>query len=73
MAVDASSPRSRSGRLNVMRRHHGSDDPRVVELHREVAADAIARYVARVVDAAPPLSDEQANRIAALLRSPAAA
>jgi hypothetical protein len=63
---------SRRGRLNAMQRHHGPDDPRVVELRRETAADAIARYVRKVVDAAPPLTDEQRNRIAALLRAPAA-
>jgi hypothetical protein len=59
---------SRRNRLNAMQRHHGRDDPRVVEMRREVAADAIARYVRKVVDEAPPLTADQRDAIAALLR-----
>lgn len=64
---------SRRGRLNAMQRHHGADDPRVIELRRETRAEALARHVAKVVDEAPPLTAEQRNRIAALLRAPSAA
>ena len=31
--------------------------------------DDVAAYVRRLVDAAPPLSEEQRNRIAAILRT----
>lgn len=44
------------------------DKPNQVETARDLAAERIAEYISRVVDAAPPLSPEQQDRIAALLR-----
>jgi len=38
------------------------------ELRRDYATEKLADYVAKVVDAAPPLTPAQRDRIAALLR-----
>lgn len=48
------------------------DDPEFLAARRELAAAKLEAYVRSVVDAAPPLSPEQADRIATLLRSTAA-
>jgi len=42
--------------------------PEKDDLAREYAAEKIADYITRTVAAAPPLTDEQRARIAALLR-----
>lgn len=44
-----------------------ADDPEVIEAARQRAADQIARYVAKVLAQAPPLSTEQRARLAELL------
>lgn len=41
----------------------------VTELKRELKAAHLEDYVRRVVDSAPPLTEDQRSRIAALLRS----
>jgi hypothetical protein len=45
------------------------DDPELVEARRNLAALRLAEHVAKVVAAAPPLSQEQRERIVALLRA----
>lgn len=60
--------RRQRARLAALRRHHGDDDPQVVELSREFRADRMADYIIRTVDAAPPLTSEQRARLASLLR-----
>lgn len=64
---------SRRGRLNSLRRYRPADDPAVVEAARDLKAEALADYVRKVVDQAPPLTAEQRDRIAALLRPGAGA
>lgn len=44
------------------------DDPRMIEAQRDLAAERLHDYVRRIVDTAPPLTAEQRDRIAALLR-----
>lgn len=44
------------------------DKQRIAEARRNLAAANIESYVAKVVAKAPPLTDTQANRIAAMLR-----
>ena len=52
---------------SVARRHR--DDPlRIADARRELAAAKIADYIEAVVDSAPPLSLEQCDRLALLLR-----
>lgn len=45
---------------------HGSEP--IVEARRELAAAKLEDYVRRVVDAAPPLTEAQRDRITAILR-----
>lgn len=56
-------------RLGVASRRH--DPEEIAEARRDLAAAKLAQYVERVVAEAPPLSPEQADRIAALLRGAA--
>jgi hypothetical protein len=52
-------------------RHRGPDHADTVEAARDYRAEVLAEHVRKVVDAAPPLTAEQRDRIAALLRAPA--
>jgi hypothetical protein len=45
------------------------DDPVLAQARRDLRAEILAEHVARVVAQAPPLSAEQVERIAALLRA----
>lgn len=47
--------------------------PEVETLHREIKAERLALYIASTVDAAPALSSEQRDQLAALLRPAPAA
>jgi hypothetical protein len=40
----------------------------VTELRRQLKAERLEEHIKNLVDAAPPLNDEQRDRIAALLR-----
>jgi hypothetical protein len=51
-------------------RQNGPDDPRLPELRRDLRAAELEEHVRRVVDAAPPLTPEQRDKLAALLRAP---
>jgi hypothetical protein len=46
----------------------GNPSPELEAAHRDLAAERLAEYVAKVVAAAPPLTPAQRDRIAALLR-----
>lgn len=54
------------GRLAGSKRWHPKEDH--TELKRDLAAAKLEEYVSRVVAEAPPLSQEQIDRIAVLLR-----
>jgi len=62
------SARSRqlNGKFGGIARHHPDSD--TTELRREIAAQRLADYVSHIVSTAPPLSPEQCDRIATLLR-----
>lgn len=45
------------------------DSERIATARRDLAAAKLADYVAKVVAEAPPLTDEQREHIAALLRA----
>ena len=45
------------------------DDPELIEARRNLRALRLEEHVTKVLDGAPPLSDEQRERIAALLRT----
>lgn len=51
----------------ALTRHRGPDDPSVVEARRALADLVTEDYVRKLVDQAPPLSDDQRARLAAIL------
>ncbi|MDP9434941.1 MAG: hypothetical protein M3P93_07010 [Actinomycetota bacterium] len=59
--------RSTRARLAAKRRHH-PDDPETDRLAADFKADRLAAYIQRVVDGAPPLTAEQRDRLALLLK-----
>ena len=50
---------------------HRPGSPEHEAARRELAAEKLAAYIRRVVDEAPPLSPEQRDRLAVLLRGDA--
>lgn len=61
---------SARGRLSAAMRHHPDDAAGLADRRQALAAAKIAQYVEDTLAAAPPLSDEQRNRLARLLRRP---
>ncbi len=61
------------GRLGAVVRHHPGRPDLHDDARRDLAAARIADYIARVTADAPPLTSEQRDRLAALLRPGAAA
>jgi hypothetical protein len=59
------SDRARIGALVRARR---SDDPELLAARKKLAEDALANRIRRLVDAAPPLTPEQRDRLVTLLR-----
>jgi hypothetical protein len=59
--------RALSSKIAAIERHHPDTD--TGDLRRDMRAAKLADHIRRVVDAAPPLTDDQRARIAALLRS----
>jgi hypothetical protein len=56
--------------ISAATRWGGPDDPRLPELYQELHALELEEHLRRLVNAAPPLSDEQRGRLAALLFAP---
>jgi hypothetical protein len=56
-------------RLNALQRYRRPDDPAIADARRDLAAASLEEYIRRVVDSAPPLTDDQRSRIAALLQA----
>lgn len=55
-------------RYAAVKRHHPDDIERINAARRDLAEAKIAGYIERVVNEAPPLSETQRERLAALLR-----
>lgn len=64
----SSTRRTLAAKVGGIERKCGPHDPRLPELRRDLRATELAEHVRRIVDQAPPLTNEQRNRIAALLR-----
>ena len=62
--------RRRNVVANISRHRPGS--PELESARRELAAEKLAAYIRRTVDDAPPLTAEQRDRLALLLRGGAA-
>jgi len=54
--------------LRLSQNPHAPSDPALTELRRELKAQRLEEHIAKVVDSAPPLTVEQRDRIAAILR-----
>ncbi|TFC20189.1 hypothetical protein E3O51_05595 [Cryobacterium sp. MDB2-10] len=67
MASKSSQDRTTIARIAASARW-GNSSPELDVKQRDLAAERLAEYVRKVVDAAPPLTPEQRDRIAALLR-----
>lgn len=59
-------------RVASLSRSRRPDDPDLIDARRNLRAERLAAYIKRVVDDAPPLSAEQRDRLALLLRGDAA-
>jgi hypothetical protein len=59
---------SHRARVAALSRSRTPDDPELVAERRKLRAQVLEDHVRRVVEAAPPLTQEQRDRIAALLR-----
>lgn len=60
--------RKAQGALAAAERHHPDDTDRLTEARREFAAAKLEDYVRQVVDSAPPLTEDQLERVTAILR-----
>lgn len=56
------------GRVAALSRSRTDDDPDLLDARRCLRAEALADHIKRTVDAAPPLTVEQRDRLALLLR-----
>lgn len=57
--------KTRSTIAHTIRKDPNAD---VTELRRQLKAERLAEYIEKVVDAAPPLTTEQRDKLALLLR-----
>lgn len=55
-------------RIAALSRSRPADDPDILAARRDMRAARLADYIARTVDTAPPLTTEQRDSLAALLR-----
>ena len=55
-------------RVAALTRSRTNDDPELIEARRNLTAEKLAAYIRRTVDTAPPLTPEQRERLAQLLR-----
>jgi hypothetical protein len=51
--------------------HRRGDEATILEIRRDLAAAKLEQYIERVVSEAPPLTDEQRDRLAGLLNGAA--
>ena len=59
---------SQRQRLNALQRFRQPDDPDIAEARRDLVALTLEDHVRQVVDTADPLTAEQRDRLATLLR-----
>lgn len=59
---------SERARYAALTRSRPSDDDELLEARRNLRFECLSDHVARVIAEAPPLTDEQRERIATLLR-----
>ena len=59
-------------RVAALSQSRDPDDPELADARRSLKTERLADYIGRVVDEAPPLTVEQRDRLALLLRGGAA-
>jgi hypothetical protein len=59
-------------RVASLSRSREADDPDLLDARRRMRAERAADYIKQIVDAAPPLTQSQRDRLALLLRGGAA-
>ncbi|GMA40197.1 hypothetical protein [Mobilicoccus caccae] len=57
-----------AGRIAALSRSRTADDAEFIDTRRRHKESALADHIRAVVDAAPPLTDEQRERLVVLLR-----
>lgn len=55
-------------RIAALSRSRAKDDPELLDARRRLRAACLAEHITRAVDAAPPLTSEQRDQLARLLR-----
>jgi len=60
-------------RIASLSRSRKPDDPDLLDARRNLRTERLADYIVRTVDAAPPLTPKQRDRLALLLRGGGAA
>lgn len=55
-------------RVAGLSRSRPADDPELLDARRDLRATRLAEHIAKVVDEAPRLSDEQRDKLAVILR-----
>ena len=68
MAISPAAAHHRA-RIAALSRDRDPNDPELVDARRSLRAETLAEHVSRVIAEAPPLSDDQLSRVAALLRT----
>jgi hypothetical protein len=68
--VSAQTPRTLRSRLGGLIATHAAPET-ITEARRDLDAANLEQHIRRVVDAAPPLTPEQASRLRSLLPAPA--
>lgn len=59
-------------RVASLSRSRPADDPDLIAARRDLTASSLESYIRRVISTAPPLTREQCDRLALLLRRGAA-
>lgn len=59
-------------RVGALSRSRSANDPELLQARRELREAMLAEHIAKAVAEAPPLTDEQRDRLATLLRGEAA-
>lgn len=73
MAAKSPARRQLAATIAVIERHHGTDDDRLPDLRRDLRAATLEEHIRKLVDGWPPLTAEQRDRLAVLLRGAPAA
>jgi hypothetical protein len=60
--------KTQRAKVAALSRSRPANDPEIIEARRNLKALKLEEYVSKVVAEAPPLTADQADRIAALLR-----